>query len=85
MVATCGSERDADDTCEFISPLCSRSVSLPSPQDPHYCGGEDIETITKKDVALEGYKDKPCGWRGPDHFDKHSFYNLCVPERPKII
>jgi hypothetical protein len=58
---------------------------LPSPQDPHYCGGEDIETITKKDVALEGYKDKPCGWRGPDHFDKHSFYNLCVPERPKII
>ncbi|KAL6054421.1 Ufm1-specific protease 2 [Balamuthia mandrillaris] len=43
--------------------------------DPHYTGPEDIKAI----------KDKWCGWRDINLFRKDSFYNLCLPLRPKEI
>ncbi|XP_012691310.2 ufm1-specific protease 2 [Clupea harengus] len=44
--------------------------------DPHYTGGEDLQTITEK-----GW----CGWKGPDFWDQQAYYNLCLPQRPKMI
>ncbi|XP_076151109.1 ufm1-specific protease 2 [Alosa pseudoharengus] len=44
--------------------------------DPHYTGGEDLQTITEK-----GW----CGWKGPDFWDQQAYYNLCLPQRPKTI
>lgn len=41
--------------------------------DPHYTGSEDLSTITKK-----GW----CGWKKNSFWDKNSFYNLCLPQRP---
>lgn len=41
--------------------------------DPHYTGAEDLATITKK-----GW----CGWKKNAFWDKNSFYNLCLPQRP---
>ncbi|CAG2164875.1 unnamed protein product [Oppiella nova] len=41
--------------------------------DPHYTGGEDLNTIQKK-----GW----CGWKASTFWDKNSFYNLCLPQRP---
>lgn len=26
-----------------------------------------------------------CGWKGPDFWDQTAYYNLCLPQRPKII
>ncbi|XP_054153879.1 ufm1-specific protease 2-like [Oppia nitens] len=43
--------------------------------DPHYTGSEDLITIQKK-----GW----CGWKGTTFWDKNSFYNLCLPQRPDI-
>ncbi|XP_033125646.1 ufm1-specific protease 2-like isoform X2 [Anneissia japonica] len=44
--------------------------------DPHYTGSEDIKVIQDK-----GW----CGWKGPDFWDQNVFYNLCLPQRPKVI
>ncbi|XP_063074666.1 ufm1-specific protease 2 [Engraulis encrasicolus] len=44
--------------------------------DPHYTGGEDLQTITEK-----GW----CGWKGPDFWDQQAYYNLCLPLRPNIV
>ncbi|XP_051993730.1 ufm1-specific protease 2 [Xyrauchen texanus] len=44
--------------------------------DPHYTGGEDLQTIVDK-----GW----CGWKGPEFWDQNAFYNLCLPQRPKTI
>lgn len=41
--------------------------------DPHYTGSEDLETVQKK-----GW----CGWKGANFWEKNSFYNLCMPQRP---
>ena len=43
--------------------------------DPHYTGQEDARTIVAK-----GW----CAWKTVDLFAK-SFYNLCLPQRPKHI
>ncbi|XP_030644203.1 ufm1-specific protease 2 [Chanos chanos] len=44
--------------------------------DPHYTGGEDLHIITEK-----GW----CGWKGPEFWDQNAYYNLCLPQRPKMI
>uniref|UniRef100_A0AAY5EPD1 Ufm1-specific protease 2 n=1 Tax=Electrophorus electricus TaxID=8005 RepID=A0AAY5EPD1_ELEEL len=44
--------------------------------DPHYTGGEDLQTITDK-----GW----CGWKGPEFWDQNAYYNLCLPQTPKTI
>ncbi|XP_066288076.1 ufm1-specific protease 2-like [Branchiostoma lanceolatum] len=44
--------------------------------DPHYEGGEDLSVIQGK-----GW----CGWKSVDFWDKTTFYNLCLPQRPEII
>lgn len=44
--------------------------------DPHYTGAEDLPTITEK-----GW----CGWKGPEFWDQTAYYNLCLPQRPKVI
>ena len=44
--------------------------------DPHYTGGEDIETILKS-----GW----CGWKNADLFIPNTFYNFCLPQRPAKI
>lgn len=41
--------------------------------DPHYTESEDLSVIQGK-----GW----CGWKGPDFWDKKSYYNLCMPQRP---
>uniref|UniRef100_A0A1I8N7C5 Probable Ufm1-specific protease 2 n=1 Tax=Musca domestica TaxID=7370 RepID=A0A1I8N7C5_MUSDO len=41
--------------------------------DPHYTGDDDLQTIQSK-----GW----CGWKGMDFWDKKSYYNLCLPQRP---
>lgn len=50
--------------------------------DPHYTGGEDMDVIQSKLLALEGYKAFPCSWRRTSSFSAKSFYNLCLPQRP---
>lgn len=44
--------------------------------DPHYTEEEDLDKITKK-----GW----CGWKKNSFWDKSSFYNLCLPQRPIVI
>ncbi|XP_056227867.1 ufm1-specific protease 2 [Seriola aureovittata] len=44
--------------------------------DPHYTGAEDLQLITDK-----GW----CGWKGPDFWDQTAYYNLCLPQKPKLI
>lgn len=44
--------------------------------DPHYTGAEDLQTIADK-----GW----CGWKGPEFWDQTAYYNLCLPQRPKVI
>ncbi|ALC44715.1 CG16979 [Drosophila busckii] len=41
--------------------------------DPHYTGADDLGTIQSK-----GW----CGWKSMDFWDKRSYYNLCMPQRP---
>ncbi|EDW18227.1 probable Ufm1-specific protease 2 [Drosophila mojavensis] len=41
--------------------------------DPHYTGPDDLATI-----QIKGW----CGWKGLDFWDKKSYYNLCMPQRP---
>lgn len=44
--------------------------------DPHYTGQDNLKTILDK-----GW----CGWKGPEIFRSDSFYNLCMPQRPKYF
>lgn len=44
--------------------------------DPHYTGPEELASIQKK-----GW----CGWKKNNFWDKNSFYNLCLPQRPLEI
>ncbi|XP_061839970.1 ufm1-specific protease 2 [Nerophis lumbriciformis] len=44
--------------------------------DPHYTGAEDLQVITDK-----GW----CGWKGPEFWDQGAYYNMCLPQRPKVI
>ncbi|XP_013787252.1 ufm1-specific protease 2-like [Limulus polyphemus] len=44
--------------------------------DPHYTGNENLSTIQNK-----GW----CGWKGPEFWEKNSFYNLCLPQCPHEI
>lgn len=44
--------------------------------DPHYTGAEDLQVITDK-----GW----CGWKGPEFWDQTAYYNLCLPQKPKVI
>ncbi|GAB1607803.1 ufm1-specific protease 2-like [Argonauta hians] len=44
--------------------------------DPHYTGDEDLQYILNK-----GW----CGWKGPNFWDKNAHYNLCMPQRPRVI
>uniref|UniRef100_A0A3Q3GAK8 Ufm1-specific protease 2 n=1 Tax=Labrus bergylta TaxID=56723 RepID=A0A3Q3GAK8_9LABR len=37
---------------------------------------EDLQVITDK-----GW----CGWKGADFWDQTAYYNLCLPQRPKVI
>lgn len=42
--------------------------------DPHYTGQDILKNILDK-----GW----CGWKGPEIFRSDSFYNLCLPQRPR--
>jgi hypothetical protein len=44
--------------------------------DPHYTGADVVKSITK---------DKWCGWKDASLFRKDSFYNLCMPQRPREL
>ena len=44
--------------------------------DPHYGGAENPKTIIDK-----GW----CQWKGPKIFLENTFYNFCLPQRPKFI
>jgi len=44
--------------------------------DPHFTGHDDLGIIQDK-----GW----CGWKEGSLFDKNSFYNLCMPQRPKFF
>lgn len=44
--------------------------------DPHYTGGEDLSIIQK-----QGW----CGWKGEDFWDANAYYNMCLPQPPKMI
>ncbi|XP_069055806.1 ufm1-specific protease 2 isoform X2 [Pleurodeles waltl] len=44
--------------------------------DPHYTGAEDLQTVLEK-----GW----CGWKGPDFWTQDAYYNLCLPQVPKVI
>ena len=53
--------------------------------DPHYTGNDDLKTIVEKATLMEGYRATACGWRTPESFSKDSFYNLCLPLRPRVV
>uniref|UniRef100_UPI00358F0647 ufm1-specific protease 2 isoform X2 n=1 Tax=Myxine glutinosa TaxID=7769 RepID=UPI00358F0647 len=42
--------------------------------DPHYTGPDDLNPVLDK-----GW----CGWKRADFWDPNSFYNLCLPLRPR--
>ncbi|XP_053399370.1 ufm1-specific protease 2-like isoform X2 [Mercenaria mercenaria] len=44
--------------------------------DPHYTGAEDLKTIIDK-----GW----CGWKDANFWEKNAHYNLCMPQRPKVL
>jgi hypothetical protein len=43
--------------------------------DPHYSGTENIDSIVSK-----GW----CAWQSPSLWQKEAFYNLCLPQTPKL-
>ena len=53
--------------------------------DPHYTGADDLKIIQNKTISLEGYRAIPCGWRRASSFASNSFYNVCLPQRPKLM
>lgn len=42
--------------------------------DPHYTENDDLIKIQKKGFV---------GWKGIDFWDSKSFYNICLPQRPR--
>jgi len=44
--------------------------------DPHYTGHDQLKTVQSKGWV---------GWKGPDFWNKTAHYNLCMPQRPKMI
>lgn len=44
--------------------------------DPHYTGADDLSVVQNK-----GW----CGWKGTNFWDKASYYNLCMPQKPMIF
>ncbi|XP_050091021.1 ufm1-specific protease 2 [Anopheles aquasalis] len=44
--------------------------------DPHYTGADELGTVLSK-----GW----CGWKGGEFWDKTSYYNLCMPQRPAMV
>ena len=44
--------------------------------DPHYTGVDDLQIVQNK-----GW----CGWKGTNFWDKASYYNLCMPQKPMIF
>lgn len=44
--------------------------------DPHYTGADDLQVVQNK-----GW----CGWKGTNFWDKTSYYNLCMPQKPMIF
>ena len=44
--------------------------------DPHYTGTDDLQIVQNK-----GW----CGWKGIYFWDKNSYYNLCMPQKPSIF
>lgn len=52
--------------------------------DPHYTGPEDLEVVQHKEMVLAGRKARACEWRLPASFTQNCFFNLCLPQRPKL-
>lgn len=44
--------------------------------DPHFTGADDLQVVQNK-----GW----CGWKGTNFWDKSSYYNLCLPQKPMIF
>jgi Ufm1-specific protease 2 len=44
--------------------------------DPHFTGNDELPVVQSK-----GW----CGWKGVNFWDKKAYYNLCMPQRPKIF
>jgi hypothetical protein len=44
--------------------------------DPHFTGADDLHVVQNK-----GW----CGWKGANFWDKNSYYNLCMPQKPVIF
>lgn len=44
--------------------------------DPHYIGSENLEAIQRL-----GW----CNWKESSLFRSDAFYNLCMPQRPRMI
>ncbi|XP_014666468.1 PREDICTED: ufm1-specific protease 2-like [Priapulus caudatus] len=44
--------------------------------DPHYTGGEDLKVIQTK-----GW----CGWKSVNFWDQNAYYNMCMPQRPRVL
>lgn len=44
--------------------------------DPHFTGSDDLQIVQNK-----GW----CGWKGTNFWDKTSYYNLCMPQKPMIF
>ena len=53
--------------------------------DPHYTGSEDIGTIQNQSKKNSCSGIPSVGWHDISVFRKDSFYNLCLPQRPKTI
>lgn len=44
--------------------------------DPHYTGADELSVVQAKNW---------CGWKGTNFWDKASYYNLCMPQKPMIF
>lgn len=44
--------------------------------DPHFTGADDLQVVQNK-----GW----CGWKRTNFWDKTSYYNLCMPQKPRIF
>lgn len=44
--------------------------------DPHFTGNDTLKTVLSKGWV---------GWKGPDFWNQTAHYNMCMPQRPKMI
>ena len=44
--------------------------------DPHFTGHDQLKTVQSKGWV---------GWKGPEFWNQTAHYNLCMPQRPKMI